>query len=75
MYRTAIGYSGGLVCDAKLTTASFGMWSSLGRTFYTYLVDENNEVTEVGNFDASMMGSEAVRFMVTENEYEQEEIY
>ncbi len=79
LYRTAIGYLGGLVSDAKLTGehvhGSFNIWASLGKEFYTYVVDENNEVSEVGNFDKSMMNSENTRFMVTLDEYEVEELY
>lgn len=73
MYRIAIGYLGGLVSDAKLTDGSLNMWISLGGKYfeYTYLVDGNNKVSEIGNFDTSMLGSGDVRFMIAEREYEQ----
>jgi GNAT superfamily N-acetyltransferase len=73
MYRTAIGYLGGLVSDAKLTTGSLSIWISLGAKFYeyTYLISNTNFVTEIGNFNPStMLNSELTRFMITVDEYE-----
>jgi hypothetical protein len=76
MYKTLIGYLGGLVSDEKLTGehvhGSFNIWASLGKELYTYVIQPDDSITEVGNFDKSMMDSENKRFMVTEDEYEQD---
>lgn len=75
MYKLAIKHLGGLVSDAKLTGekghGSFNVWVSLGKEFFTYVIDENGVTHEVGNFDRTMMNSEDTRFMVAEDEIEQ----
>jgi GNAT superfamily N-acetyltransferase len=76
MYKMAIKYLGGLVSDAKLTGeqghGSFNIWQSLGKELYTYIIDDNNEPHEVGQFDKSMMRDENTRFMVLVEELEPE---
>lgn len=76
MYKTAISYLGGLVSDAKLTgekvPGSFNVWLSLGKELFTYVIDRNGFANEVGQFDRSMMNSEETRFMVTEEEDDEE---
>lgn len=76
MYKMAIKHLGGLVSDAKLTGekthGSFNVWQSLGKEFFSYVIDEFGEVHEVGQFDRSMMNSEETRFMVTEDEQEEQ---
>lgn len=75
MYKMAIKHLGGLVSDAKLTGekthGSFNIWTSLGKEFFTYVIDANGDVHEVGQFDRSMMNSEETRFMVAEDEMEE----
>lgn len=80
MYLTAISHLRGLVSDEKLTGekmhGSFDTWASLGKNFYTYIIKSShgvNDIQEVGNFDKSMMGSTASRFMVTVDEYTEQE--
>lgn len=76
MYKMSIHYLGGLVSDAKLTGekvhGSFNIWLSLGKEFFSYIIDENGKTHEIGQFDRSMMNSEETRFMVTEDEYVEE---
>lgn len=76
MYKMSIHYLGGLVSDAKLTGekghGSFNIWLSLGKEFFSYIIDENGTPHEIGQFDRSTMNSEETRFMVTEDEYEEE---
>lgn len=76
MYKMAFNYLGGLISDAKLTgekrPGSFNIWLSLGKKYFSYVIDQNGIAKEVGQFDRSMMNSEETRFMVTEDEYEED---